>query len=563
MGPAASPPPGESGIAQDSALPTLPAMFGRIRAANHSALCLSGGGMRSAAFALGVVQGLARHGVLGKFTYLSTVSGGGYTGGWLSAWMARSGPNAVCDALGGRSDRGDRRIDPEPEPVRHLRAHSNFLAPRLGLLSADTWALIATLLRNLLLTWLVLLPPLGALLLVPRLAASMVALPRESWEVLLVVLGFDRLRPMGLPAGWLVVGTACAIATGCATAAIRFVHRSRPLPIDDSHASSDPTRRDAGRAPGQRAFLWWGLAPLVCAAVLFTAAWAWAREWELVPARWQTPLLVLMALGAAIHALGFLLARRPLHGRRAWAEPVAVVLTGALSGAGAYGAGRLLITLGENELLGLVAHEWYAMLALPLLLGMLLVGSELFLGLMSRWMHDGEREWSARFHGWVLICGLVWLVASALVFGGPAAVAYLIYVASAAGLSGMATALLGGSAMTPGSKGGDKDSSSGASLLGKVAGKAAGAALALAAPIFAASTLVLLATADTYLLSLGCAHLPGDWCGPPVGNTPTLFLNVARGASPALVVALGLGLALISAATGWLIDTNKFSLRSM
>ncbi|HJX83818.1 MAG TPA: hypothetical protein VJ723_05705, partial [Candidatus Angelobacter sp.] len=42
-----------------------------------SALCISGGGIRSATFALGAIQGLAEGGVLGGFDYLSTVSGGG------------------------------------------------------------------------------------------------------------------------------------------------------------------------------------------------------------------------------------------------------------------------------------------------------------------------------------------------------------------------------------------------------------------------------------------------------------------------------------------------------
>src|SRR5712692_5482641 len=39
----------------------------------RSALCLSGGGIRSASFALGVLQALARHGLLKHFHYLSTV----------------------------------------------------------------------------------------------------------------------------------------------------------------------------------------------------------------------------------------------------------------------------------------------------------------------------------------------------------------------------------------------------------------------------------------------------------------------------------------------------------
>ena len=70
-----------------------------------AALCLSGGGIRSAAFALGVLQALARFGLLGQFDYLSTVSGGGYIGSWLSAWRYRIrqtfGLKAhVADALG-------------------------------------------------------------------------------------------------------------------------------------------------------------------------------------------------------------------------------------------------------------------------------------------------------------------------------------------------------------------------------------------------------------------------------------------------------------------------------
>src|ERR1700736_6707071 len=48
----------------------------------RAALCLSGGGIRSASFALGVLQALARHGLLRHFHYLSTVSGGGYIGSW-------------------------------------------------------------------------------------------------------------------------------------------------------------------------------------------------------------------------------------------------------------------------------------------------------------------------------------------------------------------------------------------------------------------------------------------------------------------------------------------------
>ncbi|WP_350016514.1 patatin-like phospholipase family protein [Rhodanobacter sp. IGA1.0] len=48
--------------------------------APHAGLALSGGGVRSATFCLGLLRALARNGVLHRFDYLSTVSGGGYIG---------------------------------------------------------------------------------------------------------------------------------------------------------------------------------------------------------------------------------------------------------------------------------------------------------------------------------------------------------------------------------------------------------------------------------------------------------------------------------------------------
>ena len=64
------------------------------------ALCLSGGGIRSATFGLGLLQGLARKNLLARFDYLSTVSGGGYIGAWLSAWAHRGKPGdgGIIDA---------------------------------------------------------------------------------------------------------------------------------------------------------------------------------------------------------------------------------------------------------------------------------------------------------------------------------------------------------------------------------------------------------------------------------------------------------------------------------
>src|SRR5678816_1316342 len=49
-------------------------------------LALSGGGIRSATFCLGVLQALQRSDLLKKVDYLSTVSGGGCIGSFWTRW---------------------------------------------------------------------------------------------------------------------------------------------------------------------------------------------------------------------------------------------------------------------------------------------------------------------------------------------------------------------------------------------------------------------------------------------------------------------------------------------
>ena len=69
----------------------------------RTALCFSGGGIRSATYCLGVLRSLSRLRLLDKFDYLSTVSGGGYIGSWLTAWIHRHprGLPGVMTALAG------------------------------------------------------------------------------------------------------------------------------------------------------------------------------------------------------------------------------------------------------------------------------------------------------------------------------------------------------------------------------------------------------------------------------------------------------------------------------
>ncbi len=127
-------------------------------------LAFSGGGIRSATFNLGVIQALSELKLLREFDYLSTVSGGGYIGGWLTAFIHRCANGDVKQAeatlhTGGR----------EAGVLRFLRSYSNYLTPRLGLISPDTLTAIATYVRNLYLNLSLLLLYLAALLIAPRI----------------------------------------------------------------------------------------------------------------------------------------------------------------------------------------------------------------------------------------------------------------------------------------------------------------------------------------------------------------------------------------------------------
>lgn len=138
-----------------------------------AALCLSGGGIRSATFSLGVLQALAQKELIRQFDYLSTVSGGGFIGSWLSRWIKEEGnTNRVEQKLA--------REQPEAREVSNLRAHSSYLSPSRGL-SRDGLTLAAIIIRNLLLTWSVLLPAIICGLLVPRLFLAIVTNELSPW----------------------------------------------------------------------------------------------------------------------------------------------------------------------------------------------------------------------------------------------------------------------------------------------------------------------------------------------------------------------------------------------
>ena len=120
-------------------------------------LALSGGGLRSATFSLGMLQALARMRALDKVDALSTVSGGGYTGSMISRLFCRRSVHGVEDVerailprwnedseKGDRSVKGGERIK-TGSVFRWLQDNGHHLAPNGG---GDLFLAAAVIVRN-------------------------------------------------------------------------------------------------------------------------------------------------------------------------------------------------------------------------------------------------------------------------------------------------------------------------------------------------------------------------------------------------------------------------------
>ncbi|MCP4665943.1 MAG: hypothetical protein GY849_06220 [Deltaproteobacteria bacterium] len=112
-------------------------------------LALSGGGIRSATFNLGLLQALERYKLLRAVDYMSTVSGGGYIGSSLTWFMSQLGkPFPFGTSRKDHSGFGGK-------VMAWLRAHGSYLMPGEGL---SLWALIAAVLTGVVVNQLILAP---------------------------------------------------------------------------------------------------------------------------------------------------------------------------------------------------------------------------------------------------------------------------------------------------------------------------------------------------------------------------------------------------------------------
>ena len=488
---------------------TLSGLCAQMHRQRRAALCLSGGGIRSASFGLGILQGLARHRLLDQFHYLSTVSGGGYLGAWLTAWIHRH-PDGLPGVMRDMENQPPRtQVEIEPEPVRHLRHYSNYLNPQLGLLSADTWTLVSTVARNILLNWLVLVPLLAAALMIPRLLVTLIQkdFSGQNWY------------------GW-----SFALGSLYGFVALIYMGFSRP-------SAWNPERRLPrwiAKLQSQSGFIFACLLPLALSAIFLASFWALysfkitgAQPPIVFPAlilNYTSPLARFVLYGAAAHLLAFILYSFLLliADWRHWLDQLwskfveffVVLSVGAFWGLLAWVAATKIFTSDLLSGRTAPATELYACLGVPLFLASLLLATFIFVALTSKRFTEEDREWWARCGGWLLILIVSWSVLSALVIFGPSGLLRLFslrstplkaLLAALGGVSGVLTILGGFSAKTP--AGDQKESRGRSSGLLNLATK-------LAAPVFVVLLIAGLSLAASALVSWLAMLFVDHFTGP-------------------------------------------------
>jgi len=517
----------------------VPEIYQIIRNLPHrrSALCLSGGGVRSAVFNLGILQGLARCGLLDQFDYLSTVSGGGFIGSWLTAWIYRE-KGKVKEVVKELARQPDNPVEPEPKPLYNLRIYANYLTPKKGLLSVDTWTLIAIYLRNLLLNWMVFIPAIVAFLMLPRIWVAFVK--SSYWES---YLDSTTLLAIGFLTAAFALGY---IGTNLPGAKLWNFHESR--------------------------FVYFCLAPLVISAMALTTYW-FRLGVAGRPVWWQ-----FIGFALLLGALPWFVSLLTKLIKGAWQGTFGGYVGATFLILIAFALAGLLIWFITNYLNlpkyfnGVYFVRVYASLAVPLLLILLTVGGTFIAGFTSRFTDVDDQEWWARSGAWILIVIVGWSAFHLLVLFGPVLLlgvqhnlVNLVLNRSWAGsdVKGIATAvvgfvsgaitLLGGSsAKTPAHGERDKPTNWKAKVLS--------IATSAAAVVFAAFIVIVIALVTNSILASPLGERAGALLragSHSIAGDPQHVIYESPGR---VLVAFMLVIAVVGWVLGLFINTNRFSL---
>ena len=428
-----------------------------------SALCLSGGGIRSASFCLGVLEGLSTFsrtgnsaaGLMDNLDFLSTVSGGGYIGSWMMAWVYRrhtafTKPDwktpyrEVISALAGKSN--VTAGDPEPSPVRHLRSYTSFLAPALGL-TLDTFTLAAIVARNLIVNWTMLVPLLFAVtaalecsgFLFLHVHAFQAHHFASVWHHRSLWRHFDFRMEVAVASFYLIAAFAIATAlpSHVKTIGIKKIFGKFSVGVFLAAALIGSWLLSTLPSPGPS--FQEEIHALLGKAVIALLAYSCiaASIWRAYSARIND---INQRAADNSDKLGFW--------RRKWVVALLALFVAIII---SLFASALLLLLQREVFPHLITashHPWlpkhnsgdrlFLVFALPLILTVLMISTTLFCALLGIFEMEEDREWWVRGGGFFLAFSLTWILANSIAFYGQGGLHRVI-----AGIAGLVIGLAG------------------------------------------------------------------------------------------------------------------------
>ncbi|MBV9301670.1 MAG: hypothetical protein JOY62_07875 [Acidobacteriaceae bacterium] len=415
-------------------------------------ICFSGGGIRSATFNLGILQGLAGYKLLRFADYLSTVSGGGYIGSWFHGLVKREPYKQLRDAAGNNFLDYESYLSAEEskpgkaseDPITFLRKYSNYLSPQLGLLSPDTWVIGTIWLRNTILNQIILYLFIAAVLLMPLLIGNFA-------RALEAVAHLSEYAPRVLDA---------LILASILWTVIRIARNLGPI------VAREFNTRSKRMSPDNDVSVWGTvIAPLWLISVLISFLIATGHFNPLHPLTGFITYFALLTLfGITLSHGGFWLCYRERHCKTPGWKAYRAFLAGIIAVVCALATFFLLVL--DQKLVSYLAHTqtrislkqfdigptaigmWQSMSWGPAFTNLALAGGvALLVGLMGVDFPDAAREWYSRLSAKLVITGSLWASWFALAAFAPLGVIWLFQYVKSLGvtvvLSWIAATLIG------------------------------------------------------------------------------------------------------------------------
>lgn len=371
---------------------------------NLFGICVSGGGIRSATYGLGVLQGLAEKGLLSLADYISTVSGGGYLGAWLQG-VAYHDPANYQEILNPKREPGPSSKD----PITFLRKYSNYLAPRNGL-SLDALVIPLIWFRNMI---------LNQTIIIAFLMATFVALLAPG--ALLHQIAIDAI-PVSPRTLLIIAGLVTAVAVfKIGTSLRRIVKREFDPP---------ETATVGGKVVQEHVMGWVALPVFIAVLLVVFALTAKSLDQTEVAVRGYVALFVLVVLlqwrGGFVrcYTQQRVQVGDPVNPIFPWLHVIWMSsLTSALLLLLLTGIGILTWNWGPGTPCG--SHMVMAW-APPLDILAVIVAIGFHIGLMGRDFPDASREWLARLGALLVTFAAIWAALFALAVFAPLGVGKLI-----------------------------------------------------------------------------------------------------------------------------------------